>query len=111
MINPIEPILIGYLDCKDIDFNLVRECVVNMFTNQISEFLIDKFIKMNLKEIAWLFISDTKSSFQNIDKKVKILNDMLKFDQVIENIVINKDLKNEMHLDEIIWKMKYDQGY
>ena len=46
MINPIEPILIGYLDCKDIDFNLVRECVVNMFTNQISEFLIDKFIKI-----------------------------------------------------------------
>jgi hypothetical protein len=36
---------------------------------------------------------------------------MLKFDQVIENIVINKDLKNEMHLDVIIWKMKYDQGY
>ena len=111
MINPIEPILIGYLDCKDIDFNLVRECVVNMFTNQISEFLIDKFIKMNLKEIAWLFISDTKSSFQNIDKKVNILNDMLKFDKVLENILINKDLKNEMHLDEIIWKMKYDQGY
>ena len=111
MLNPLEPILIGYLDSKSIDFNLVRECVVNMFTNQISEFLIDKFVKMNLKEVAWLFISDTKNSFQNIDKKVNILNDMLKFDKVLENILINKDLKNEMHLDEIIWKMKYDQGY
>ena len=36
---------------------------------------------------------------------------MLKFIKVKENILINKDLKNEMHLDEIIWKMNYDQGY
>ena len=110
MINPLEPILIGYLDSPHIDYNLIRECVVNMFTNQISQNLVDKFIAKDLKEVAWMFISDTKSSFQNIDKKIQILNDLLQFDKVLENIITTKDLKNEMDLDELIWKFHYDQS-
>lgn len=110
MINPLEMILIGYLDSSHIDYNLVRECVVNLFTNQISQHLIDKFIAKDLKEVAWMFISDTKSSFQNIEKKIQILNDLLQFDKVLENIITTRDLKNEMHLDELIWKFHYDQS-
>ena len=38
LINPLEPILIGYLDDNNINYNLVRECVVNLFTNQIRKY-------------------------------------------------------------------------
>jgi hypothetical protein len=44
-INPLEPILIGYLDDININYDLLRECVVNLFTNQISKNLINKLIK------------------------------------------------------------------
>lgn len=110
-INPLEPILIGYLDNPKLDYNLIKECVINSFTNQISHELINKFSKLDLKEVAWMFLSDSKSSFQMIDKKITILNDLLKFDMVLENIISNKDLKNEMHLDELIWRLNYDQSY
>lgn len=109
-LNPMEPILIGYLDEINIDYNLVRECVVNMFTNQISQHLINKFISKDLKEVAWLFISDSKSSFQNVEIKNRILNDLLQFDKVIENLIVNKDLKNRLDLDEVIWRFNYDQS-
>ena len=108
-INPLEPILIGYLDDLNINYNLVRECVVNMFTNQVSKNFVLKLIKKNLKEIAWLFISDSKSSFQNVGIKIKILNDMHEFDK-IENTIINKDLNSDLNLDEVIWRLNYDQS-
>ena len=110
LINPLEPILMGYLDDANINYNYLRECVVNMFTNQISKNLIKKLIKKNLKEVAWLLVSDTKSSFQNIDMKIKILNDMYDFDKIIENIIVNKDLNSDLNLDEIIWRLNYDQS-
>jgi hypothetical protein len=110
LINPLEPILMGYLDDANINYNLVRECVVNMFTNQISKNLVKKLMKKNLEEVAWLLISDIKSCFQNIDIKIKILNDMYDFDKVIENIIVNKDLNSDLNLDEIIWRLNYDQS-
>lgn len=110
LINPLEPILIGYLDDININYNLVRECVVNMFTNQISKNLIKKLIKNNLKEVAWLFISDSKSSFQNLDLKIKVLNDMHEFDKILENTIVSKDLSSDLNLDEVIWKLNYDQS-
>ena len=110
IINPLEPILIGYLDDININYNLVKECVVNMFTNQISKNLIQKLIKNNLEEVAWLIISDSKSSFQNLDMKIKILNDMHEFDKILENTIINKDLSSDLNLDEVIWRLNYDQS-
>ena len=109
LINPLEPILIGYLDDLNINYNLVRECVVNMFTNQISKNLIQKLMKKQLKEVAWLLISDAKSSFQNVGMKIKVLNEMYEFDK-IENTIINKDLTSDLILDEIIWRLNYDQS-
>ena len=110
MLNPLEPILIGYLDNRNLDYNIVKECVINMFTNQVSEFFINKLNERDLKEVAWLFICDPKSSFQNIKIKINILNDMLKFDKILENILVNKNLNNEMELDDLIWKFNYDQS-
>ena len=111
MINPLEPILIGYLDSPNINYDLVKQCVVNMFTNQISQHLIDKFINKNLKEIAWLFIDDDKSSFQNMEIKMDLINENYKFDEVIENILVNRNLNNKLELDDIIWKLNYDDNY
>jgi hypothetical protein len=113
MLNPLEPIMVGYLDTTDnmIDYNLVKDCVSNMFTNQFSQNLINKLLKKDLKEVAWVFLSDNKSSFQNIDKKIQILNDLLKFDQSLDYILPNKNLKNEMDLDELIWKLHYDHSF
>ena len=111
MINPLETILIGYLDSPNINYDLLKLCVVNMFTNQISQYLINKLINKNLKEIAWLFIDDDKSSFQNIDIKLNLMNENFQFDKIIENILVKRDLKNELNLDDIIWKLKYDSSY
>ena len=109
-LNPLEPLLIGYLDYDNINYDLLRECVINMFTNQLSQNLIDKLIKKDFKEIAWLFISDTKSSFQNLDIKINLLNDLYEFDKIIENTIVNKDLNSDLNLDDIIWKFNYDQS-
>jgi hypothetical protein len=110
MINPIEPLLLGYLDYPSPDYNLVKEAVTNLFSNHLSQNLIEKLVKKDLKEVAWFFLSDSKCSFQNVDKKVLILNDLLKFDLALDNIIPNKNLKNEMDLDELIWKFQYDQS-
>ena len=109
-INPLEPILIGYLDENNINYDLLRECVVNLFTNQISKNLINKLIKKDFKEVAWLLVSDSKSSFPNWDIRIKLLNELYKFDVLLENILINKDLKSDLNLDEIIWRFNYDQS-
>ena len=110
LINPIEPILIGYLDETNINYDLLRECIVNMFTNQISKHLINKLIKNDFKEIAWLFISDSKSSIQNFDLKINLLNELYKFDDLFDNILVNKNLNSDLDLDEIIWRFNYDQS-
>ena len=111
MINPLEPILIGYLDSPNIDYDLVKQCVINMFTNQISQKLIDKLINKKLKEIAWLFIDDEKSTFQNLDIKINLLNENLKFEKIIENIFINKNFNDKLDIDDIMWKLNYDSNY
>ena len=110
LINPLEPILVGYLDENNINYDLLRECVVNLYTNQLSKNLINKLIKKDFKEIAWLFINDTKSSFPNWDTRMKLLNELYKFDILLENILINKNLKSDLNLDEIIWRFNYDQS-
>lgn len=111
MINPLEPILIGYLDSPNINYDLLKQCVVNMFTNQISQHLIDKLISKNLKEIAWLFIDDDKSSFQNVNIKINLMNENFNFEKIIENILVNRNLTNNLDLDDIIWKLNYDSSY
>ena len=110
MINPLEPILIGYLDENNINYDLLREFVVNLFTNQISKNLIKKLIKKDFKEIAWLFLSDSKCSIQNFDLKMNLLNDLRKFDELFDNILSNKNLNSDLDLDEIIWRFNYDQS-
>ena len=110
MINPLEPILIGYLDSPNIDYDLVKQCVINMFTNQISQKLIDKLINKNLKEIAWLFIDDEKSTFQNLDIKMNLINENLNFEKIIENVFINKNFNDKLDIDDIIWKLNYDSN-
>ena len=111
MINPLEPILIGYLDSPNINYDLVKHCVVTMFTNQISQNLIDKFINRNLKEIAWLFIDDEKSSYQNLNTKIDLLNENYKFENVLEYLILNKDLTAKLDLDDLIWRFNYDKNY
>lgn len=98
------------MDDETINYNLLREGVVNLFTNQISNHLIKKLIKKNLKEVAWLLISDSKSSFQNLGIKTKILNDMHEFDKILENTIINRNLSSDLNLDEVIWRLNYDQS-
>ena len=111
MINPLEPILIGYLDSPNINYDLLKHAVVTMFTNQISQNLIDKFINRNLKEIAWMFIDDDKSSYQNINTKIDILNDNYRFDNLLDYLILNKDLTSKLDLDELIWRFNYDINY
>ena len=111
MISPLEPILIGYLDSPSINYDLLKQCVVSIFTNQISQHLIDKLLNKNLKEIAWLFMNDDKSTFQNIDMKINLMNEKFNFGNVIENILVNKNLNRKLDLDDIIWKLNYDSKY
>lgn len=97
MINPLEPILIGYLNKSNIDYNLIKEAVTNLYTNQFSQNLIDKLLKNDLKEVAWLLVNDNKSSYQNIKTKVSLLNDLLKFDTILDTLFNNKNLKNDVN--------------
>ena len=110
MINPLEPLLIGYLDSPNINYDLLKQAVVTMFTNQVSQNLIDKLINRNLKEIAWMFMNDEKSSYQNINAKVDLLNEKLKFDEFMETLNLNVDLKSKLELDDFIWKLNYDSN-
>ena len=96
MINPLEPILIGYLNKSNINYNLIKEAVTNLYTNQFSQNLIDKLLKKDLKEVAWLLVNDNKSSYQNIKTKVSLLNDLLKFDSILDTLFHNKNLKNDV---------------
>lgn len=98
MINPLEPILIGYLNKSNIDYNLIKEAVTNLYTNQFSQNLIDKLLKKDLKEVAWLLVNDNKSSYQNIKTKVSLLNDLLKFDSILDTLFHNKNLKNDVRI-------------
>ena len=111
MISPLEPIVIGYLDSPNINYDLLKHGIVTMFNNQVSQNLIDKFLNRNLKEIAWMFIEDEKSSFQNLNLKIDILNEGYKFDNIIEFFNLNKDLTSKLDLDELIWKFNYDKAY
>jgi hypothetical protein len=110
MINPLEPLLIGYLDSPNINYDLLKQAVVTMFTNQISQNLIDKLINRNLKEIAWMFMNDEKSSYTNINAKVDLLNEKLKFDEFMDTLNLNVDLKSKLELDDFIWKLNYDSN-
>ncbi len=75
-----------------------------MFTNQFSQNLIEKLIKKviyqfikDLKEVCWMLINDSKSSFQSLELKLSILNDLLKFDLALDLLLPNKNLKNEVN--------------
>lgn len=96
MINPLEPVLIGYLNKTMVDFNLIKEAVTNLYTNQFSQNLIDKLLKKDLKEVAWLLVNDNKSSYQNLKTKVSLLNDLLKFENILDILFNNKNLKNDV---------------
>ena len=111
MINPLEPILIGYLDSPNINYDLLRNGVVTMYTNQVSQHLIDKLISKNLKEIAWMLIDDDKSSFSNLNTKVDLFNEKYGYENVVKILNLNKDLTEKLDLDDIIWRFNYDKGY
>ena len=111
MINPLEPILIGYLDSPNINYDLLKHGVVTMYTNQVTQHLIDKLISRNLKEIAWMFINDDKSSFSNLNTKVDLLNDKYQYENILEFMNFNKNLTEKLDLDELIWRFNYDKGY
>ena len=110
MISPLEPILIGYLDTPDLNKDLIKQCVVTMFNNQVSEHLIEKLIKKDLKELAWMFINDDKYSLPNLDIKMDLLNENLKFENFLENFDFGKDLNDKLDLDELIWRFNYDES-
>jgi len=96
MINSLEPILVGYLNKSVIDFNLIKEAVTNLYTNQFSNNLIEKLLKKDLKEVALLLVNDNKSSYQNLKTKIGLLNDLLKFDTILGTLFNNKNLKNDV---------------
>jgi hypothetical protein len=98
MINSLEPILIGYLNQNIIDFNLIKEAVTNLYTNQFSNNLVEKLIKKDLKEVALLLVNDNKSSYQNLKTKIVLLNDLLKFDMILGTLFNNKNLKNDVRI-------------
>ena len=110
MITPLEPILIGYLDTPDLNKDLIKQCVVTMFSNQVSQNLIEKLIKKNLKELAWMFINDDQNSLPNLDIKMDLLNENLKFEKFLDNFDFGKDLNNKLDLDELIWRFNYDHS-
>lgn len=107
MINSLEPILIGYLNKNVIDFNLIKEAVTNLYTNQFSNHLIDKLLKKDLKEVALLLVNDNKSSFQNLKTKVGLMNDLLKFDTILSTLFNNKNLKNDVNYNKIFYMFIY----
>lgn len=43
-----------------------------------------------------MLINDSKSSFHNLELKLSILNDLLKFDLALDLLLPNKNLKNEV---------------
>ena len=42
--------------------------------------------------------------------RINLLNELHKFDEILENILINKNLQSDLSLDEIIWRLNYDQS-
>ena len=98
IINILEPLLIGYMDSPNVDWALVKEAVQNLFTNQISQNLVEKLLKYDLKEVCWMLLNDTKCSYQNLEHKIKLINDLLKFEYFLDTILPNKNLKNEVNI-------------
>ena len=110
MISPLEPVLIGFLDSPDLNKDLIKQCIVTMYNNQVSQNLIEKLIKKNLKELAWMFINDEQYSLPNLNMKMDLLNENLKFDDFLQNFNFGKNLTNKLDLDELIWRFNYDQS-
>ena len=111
IISPLELILIGYLDYNDMDYNIVKEAVINLFTNQLSDSLINKFLKKDLKEVAYNFIKDNKSSYTHTSQKIKVANDLLDFENSFDLLLPNLDPKNNIQMEDLLWKLEYDQNY
>ena len=109
MISPLEPILIGCLDIPEIDKKLIMEGAVTMFNNQVSQYLIDKLIKNNFKELAWMFMNDDHYSLPITDMRIDFLNKNFKFDNFLDNFDFGKDLTKKLDLDELIWRFNYDE--
>ena len=58
-----------------------------------------------------MFIDDDKSSYQNINTKIYLLNENYKFENLLEYLNLNKDLTSKLDLDELIWRFNYDKSY
>ena len=111
-ISPFEPIMIGYLDYGiDINYNIIKHAVLNMLTNQVSDYLINKFILMNMNEVASILANDSKSSFIDLITKLKLNNSLLDFGSNIDMFFPNLDLANKIKVEDLIWKLEYDQNY
>jgi hypothetical protein len=111
MVSPLEPIMIGYLDSPNVNYELVKYAVVMMFTNQVSPHLIDKFINRNLKAIAWMFIDDEKSSNPNLNTRIDLLTDKCDFEKILGYLITDKNLKKQPELEDVIWRFNYDENY
>lgn len=113
IISPLEIILIGYLDYSNKDYNLIKDAVYYLSTNQISDILIKKLTSknLNLKEISYNLIKDSKSSYPYINKILNISNDLLDYENSFDIVFPQLDTKNKIQLEDIKWKMEYDQNY
>ena len=109
MISPLEPILIGILDIPNIDKEFIMHGALTMFNNQVSQNLIDKLIKKNFKELAWMFMNDDNYSLPITDMRINFMNDNFKFDNFLDNFDFGKDLTKKLDLDELIWRFNYDE--
>jgi hypothetical protein len=64
-----------------------------------------------LKEVAYNFIKDNKSSYTNTSQKIKVANDLLDFENSFELLLPNLDSKNNIQMEDLLWKLEYDQNY
>lgn len=113
LISPLEIILIGYLDLGiHVDYDIVKDCVLNLFTNQISENLLKKFKKRNLHNIILMFIKDNKTSFINTSTKLEIRKSCMDYDDpIIESIFPLIDFNNKFQIEELMWKFEYEHNF
>ncbi len=58
-----------------------------------------------------MFIDKVKSTFPNLNAKIDLLNENCQFDNIIDYLDIDKDLKKPSNLKDIIWSLNYDENY
>lgn len=111
IVSPLEPIIIGYLDIPNIDYQFLKEAILNMFSNQVSDLLINKLLNRNLKELAYYILKDSKSSYPNLKAKLSISNDLLNYKNTLDILFPNIEFKNSVQIEDLIWQFCYNHNY